>query len=1647
MQKRTFEVALLAVLAILLVLGVCGVAYADQTWSDLPDSVSAKYGLTDNQIAAISEGYSNGYWRPFSTVNRAQFTKMAVAAFGIPLAKPPIASYTDVSKSDFYFQYIEGAKAAGVVSGTTSTTFSPDVKITRQQAIAIVARYIAKAQGFNLATMYSADEINTLLAHFADATSISADLRDEVAFAFDMGLTRGDDYGKVNPLVNLTRIQGAAFLIRAQALVPPNLWVPGNLSLVSPDKAEGMIGQPHYATFKVTTADGHPAAGVLVDFDTQMADFYVGNVNPEAQVTNSNGEVTVGLVSTEPGTQRVTASVNGLPVVYVTRYWLALDEVYNTKGATAQNNAGVAHQWAVRVVVFGPGPRSTSLSDWYNAVDESYDPTDIDVEDGIDYYDYYDAEFDRVVTSDGWSIADEQLLAEYGFRPRALAGIDVEWSIYNLADDPRTTQTNESLTSVGNITKVDGVSITPAKTAVGKTNADGLSTIIVLSEGTGVTLTKAIADYPKNPYPEELFDHLTFQHASWWHNYDWDDQPAANALQRKTWIPHTISGGDEPNPISPSYHAPNVGEEKTLVITLLDAYGNPVSGKSVEWYMQGVGFFQTDDSGDKSDPLIAANNVDFDVTTAEGKAKLFVKSYDSGEQIIHAKVRDKGTGGAEGTYITYTAEVQWFDVDIATFDDITTQRVWVDKYSDVSDGIKDDYWQYQNEALSVNPLGTNHTFTLSVYGLKLEYDSTLDEPDGQTPFFDSDYEGSSYDGVMDARDAVYFGGLLLWPADQAEVLVVDDKVKQNYEYRGGGWPFDADDDGIIEADNNGSVAGGVDERGTVEVKVAGKWLTLSFEGAYTMYDYDDDGFPEDFADLPGIYLPLAGKTVTFTKANSFATGYSNLAATVDHGLPMFDGTDVTAPESATPAEAVVAVTDSNGKASITISNNALGTEPSKGPQTVKAVVTWVGNPHSGPELQTAYAKKNWVAGVTASATDVTIHVYIDGIEIVNSKEGLKEQAISAAWTPYVDGSRELNSAHVEVHVVDAYGNDLPDYEVVYLLENINGWLGGTQQAYDTYIPWAYLLDLDPVNYDAVTRTNHDTNGGAPDHDEPTIASDPYAYIVGDGGTESFFFNQWLGSEKPVQYGRAGLPSWFRNTPGMAFDGYAMAIATVPYNNVWQTRFETPIDPRDVFNGFDAVLELTDPPLAPATIGLATDGAKAWTLDGIRPSNATFIPTVTIGAPTSTSASAAAVIGGSPAGVTSVVVTYAGSGYLVAPTVTFTGGGGSGATATATMVGGVVTGITVTNPGTGYISPPMVLLTPAPHIRATGTAIVSGNQVTGISLTNPGAGYLAVPTVTVSAPPISGTTATATATANLSLGTVTGFTVTNPGSGYGMTGSGALGLNSLTGSSIDIQLADDITGARDAAIHVESILRIIVYAPHDGLAIEKDYIWSYQVHQIWEEPVPTTILLEPATYYAVAGRESVTLTAKVLDQFNNVMPGIPVTVESTKLEGAMTRLFAGESPGVTDAEGYVAIGPWSQAPGDWGVERVVASAGEANSNPANVQWVFDDSAGVVLTVGGSSYSGVVGNRLVWGTEGASVVSVAPGISPWSGRTLSVFAAPGGSAMSLAATYVSSSVLDINTTVPLGLFFYVGVTNGTDTDGRPNWIYDRSLPAGP
>jgi uncharacterized repeat protein (TIGR01451 family)/fimbrial isopeptide formation D2 family protein len=80
-------------------------------------------------------------------------------------------------------------------------------------------------------------------------------------------------------------------------------------------------------------------------------------------------------------------------------------------------------------------------------------------------------------------------------------------------------------------------------------------------------------------------------------------------------------------------------------------------------------------------------------------------------------------------------------------------------------------------------------------------------------------------------------------------------------------------------------------------------------------------------------------------------------------------------------------------------------------------------------------------------------------------------------------------------------------------------------------------------------------------------------------------------------------------------------------------------------------------------------------------------------------------------VNTITIGNGGTGYLAAPTISFTGGGGgTGATATATVSAGVITAITVTNPGSGYTSTPTVVVTPTSGGTGASAAVVLGTGI-------------------------------------------------------------------------------------------------------------------------------------------------------------------------------------------------------------------------------------------------------------------------------------------------------------------------------------------------
>lgn len=119
------------------------------------------------------------------------------------------SNFPDVSRQEYYAPAVDWAYANGIVSGyggNESGTFGPGNPITREQLASILYRY-AERKGKDMT-------IRGDLNGFADRDAISDYARDTVAWAVGVGLISGMGDGSINPGGTASRAQVATILTR-----------------------------------------------------------------------------------------------------------------------------------------------------------------------------------------------------------------------------------------------------------------------------------------------------------------------------------------------------------------------------------------------------------------------------------------------------------------------------------------------------------------------------------------------------------------------------------------------------------------------------------------------------------------------------------------------------------------------------------------------------------------------------------------------------------------------------------------------------------------------------------------------------------------------------------------------------------------------------------------------------------------------------------------------------------------------------------------------------------------------------------------------------------------------------------------------------------------------------------------------------------------------------------------------------------------------------------------------------------------------------------------------------------------------------------------------------------------------------------------
>ena len=174
----------------------------------------------------ITTGRSETMYAPGDSVLRWQmalFLARAAAAAGIVLENPADdQGFTDIGAvSEESRNAINGLAKAGIMPGTSATTFSPNSSVNRGSMAMLLDAFLSKATPGTGAFGESAEKYADVKADnfnvFTDVSTVSLNTYNAIYRIYELGVTKGVGDHQFNPAGLVTRGQMASFITRAFA--------------------------------------------------------------------------------------------------------------------------------------------------------------------------------------------------------------------------------------------------------------------------------------------------------------------------------------------------------------------------------------------------------------------------------------------------------------------------------------------------------------------------------------------------------------------------------------------------------------------------------------------------------------------------------------------------------------------------------------------------------------------------------------------------------------------------------------------------------------------------------------------------------------------------------------------------------------------------------------------------------------------------------------------------------------------------------------------------------------------------------------------------------------------------------------------------------------------------------------------------------------------------------------------------------------------------------------------------------------------------------------------------------------------------------------------------------------------------------------
>jgi len=184
--------------------------YSPKTFKDVGKHWAEK-DVNDMASRLVVSGVSHDKFEPDRDITRAEFAAIAVRALGLMSPGTGKDAFIDVMKKNWYYDAVSIAYEYDILSGYGNGKFRPDDKITREQAMTMIARAM-KITG--LETGMADGEADKLLTSFTDANSAAEYAKANIASCVKAGIVSGRSGKLIVPKGNISRAEVAAIVHR-----------------------------------------------------------------------------------------------------------------------------------------------------------------------------------------------------------------------------------------------------------------------------------------------------------------------------------------------------------------------------------------------------------------------------------------------------------------------------------------------------------------------------------------------------------------------------------------------------------------------------------------------------------------------------------------------------------------------------------------------------------------------------------------------------------------------------------------------------------------------------------------------------------------------------------------------------------------------------------------------------------------------------------------------------------------------------------------------------------------------------------------------------------------------------------------------------------------------------------------------------------------------------------------------------------------------------------------------------------------------------------------------------------------------------------------------------------------------------------------